>query len=964
MQIHTRYYTFQPCQMLVLTLLTLLIVLPARAQDQVSIEETQSLTMPELGLDVALGNGQLFTAGESLVRYLLDDSAKASSPVTIPLNGIANAITANDDFLFVGDLGTTMTVFDISDPDDITQLGSAATRGATLDIEAHGDLVFTTTDILAVTDAVEIFDIDDPANPALLSIYRPAAFAADLFIADSGTELLIATEEDLEIVDISDPDDPELLSRMALAGRGAMVTMMGTTVFVGSQHPEDPQTQATPGWFLEAFDVSDPTNPVLLGATGGDDGPIHALIRLGDEYLFASTPEGIQVLSFEAASGAFKQMLENEYTRVGLLPDTAPTAATWTFSDLFTGLPDGFFVIFTNACSELPDPFYGLTGLAAPGPFPRYEVKPMKTMSREMTAYLDPNASGTGLLNDPANPFATVQNGLDAGANTLFLASGTYNGDIVVPDSGDIGLGTWNGLAGDDMEVHVPGSEVTFNGNVSVTGPGSHLNLFAEFTVQGDLTVTNTNHPDTEAAEGIAFLDSTDAGGNTWVEGDVTFVDAGFVGTKLVVDGNVIMENGRFVGDLNVTGDVSLDDQEASSFTGGITFDGFQQQFIFEFEGDGGGPFTLSNLTLDQKAPDGEDGLAFVVMDTLGNEILAVDEQLNLNGGILDLGNNTLMLPISTDTLGLDVMRQVEPGEQSHVKGEVCTFVPAGTPNVGGMPSKDRFAFPVGSLGAYRSAAITFKPETPTITDATICITHFDEKPSGEAGFPLDPTNVAPTSTNHAITESAGFHSLVTSSVDLGPSLIVDLEFLGTGFGDFEDEEDIRLIRRQSGATTNFWSLVGPVDGYNNTTDANGEPVVSAKGVQGGFTSQATLSGTVIQGGFTSEGTLFTFGVAPPPTGTATDEAAAVPAAFELHGNYPNPFNPETTIGFAVPQASRVRLSVYDVLGREVAVLVDEQKAAGFYRVVFDAGDLASGTYFYQLTSNAVQQTRQLVLLK
>ena len=99
---------------------------------------------------------------------------------------------------------------------------------------------------------------------------------------------------------------------------------------------------------------------------------------------------------------------------------------------------------------------------------------------------------------------------------------------------------------------------------------------------------------------------------------------------------------------------------------------------------------------------------------------------------------------------------------------------------------------------------------------------------------------------------------------------------------------------------------------------------------------------------------------------TAIEQVSSgeVPSSFRLHENYPNPFNPETTIRYDVPQASPVRLAVYDLLGREVAVLVDEQKTAGSHTVVFDARDLASGLYLYQLTSNEVRQTRKLVLLK
>jgi hypothetical protein len=84
---------------------------------------------------------------------------------------------------------------------------------------------------------------------------------------------------------------------------------------------------------------------------------------------------------------------------------------------------------------------------------------------------------------------------------------------------------------------------------------------------------------------------------------------------------------------------------------------------------------------------------------------------------------------------------------------------------------------------------------------------------------------------------------------------------------------------------------------------------------------------------------------------TAVDDApAGVPPSFTLEQNYPNPFNPTTVISYQLPVVSSVRLAVYDLLGREVAVLVNERKAPGSYEVKFDGAGLASGVYFYRLS--------------
>ena len=89
-----------------------------------------------------------------------------------------------------------------------------------------------------------------------------------------------------------------------------------------------------------------------------------------------------------------------------------------------------------------------------------------------------------------------------------------------------------------------------------------------------------------------------------------------------------------------------------------------------------------------------------------------------------------------------------------------------------------------------------------------------------------------------------------------------------------------------------------------------------------------------------------------------------VPMHIKLMQNYPNPFNPTTTIEYSVPFASRVVLSVYDVLGRRVTTLVDSRKSPGRYMVTFDASNLATGVYFYRLSADGTVDTKKLMLIK
>jgi hypothetical protein len=89
-----------------------------------------------------------------------------------------------------------------------------------------------------------------------------------------------------------------------------------------------------------------------------------------------------------------------------------------------------------------------------------------------------------------------------------------------------------------------------------------------------------------------------------------------------------------------------------------------------------------------------------------------------------------------------------------------------------------------------------------------------------------------------------------------------------------------------------------------------------------------------------------------------------VPTVYELSQNYPNPFNPSTTIKYQIPKDGLVTLKVYDILGAEVATLVNEEKIAGKYETNFDASRLASGVYLYRLKVNDFVSVKKMMLLK
>ncbi len=151
---------------------------------------------------------------------------------------------------------------------------------------------------------------------------------------------------------------------------------------------------------------------------------------------------------------------------------------------------------------------------------------------------------------------------------------------------------------------------------------------------------------------------------------------------------------------------------------------------------------------------------------------------------------------------------------------------------------------------------------------------------------------------------------------------------------------------------------------YDNTSYTSYSPVfaTSVAGMTYGYYTDNSAGCTMTSGAVQSlrpNITLF-FN---PATGTG-GELGSVPKTFSMSQNYPNPFNPVTKINYGVPKQSLVAIKVYDILGREVATLVNDTKQPGYYTVDFDGSNFASGVYFYRITAGTFTDVKRFILLK
>lgn len=125
--------------------------------------------------------------------------------------------------------------------------------------------------------------------------------------------------------------------------------------------------------------------------------------------------------------------------------------------------------------------------------------------------------------------------------------------------------------------------------------------------------------------------------------------------------------------------------------------------------------------------------------------------------------------------------------------------------------------------------------------------------------------------------------------------------------------------------------------------------------------SAASQSG-IVPGILSVDDVQISFGIT---SAASTDlEEIQLPESFKLYDAYPNPFNPSTTIQFRIDKPGMVRLQVYNTLGNEVSVIVNEFRERGIYSEKFDAGSLASGIYYYRLTAGNHLETRKMLLIK
>jgi hypothetical protein len=164
-------------------------------------------------------------------------------------------------------------------------------------------------------------------------------------------------------------------------------------------------------------------------------------------------------------------------------------------------------------------------------------------------------------------------------------------------------------------------------------------------------------------------------------------------------------------------------------------------------------------------------------------------------------------------------------------------------------------------------------------------------------------------------------------------------------------------VERKKDKEQSEWEKIGFVEGSGNSNSPKQYSFIDENPVAGNL--QYRLKQIDTDGKFTYYGQIaevnFTL---------AGVNEKQIPTEYGLSQNYPNPFNPCTNIRFQISEFRFVSLKIYDVLGNEIAVLVNEEKEPGYYSVNFNASNFSSGMYIYKITAGSFTSAKKLMLLK
>ncbi|MBX7152636.1 T9SS type A sorting domain-containing protein [bacterium] len=633
--------------------------------------------------------------------------------------------------------------------------------------------------------------------------------------------------------------------------------------------------------------------------------------------------------------------------------------------------------------------------------------------------------TGTGFSTSGAQVFGATSNttissttvsadvkGSNFGNLTLSPSSGTLNWDANFQAQGNVTVTIATVVVNTDATPQT----ASIGGNLNANGGTFTLN---NGSADQDLTITGN----ISVAGGVLNLTTSSGSGNIGAtnlnisSGTFRMVNGGGGSPVLTLSGDYNQTNGTFTSisagtpTLNVAGNFTASGGTFTHTNGAFVFNGNSQQTI-------NSAATFNNLTFNNTRA----GMNPDDIDVLAN--LTVNGTLTLTDGIVDMNANIMILnaaAVSTvagstsfvngqmrrffsntannltfhtgkDTLYRPVTISGTVTGNPHIlvnQIEIGNFIPLTTGLSGALVKVSRirnwqvtytanggtFATPIVTLSYNNAGRQTTSDGVYPITGAAVATDVSIAHQPNQTGLWLDlEGNLVGTFTNGSSGTVASVNALafVSGQTDLftfgATNSDVSLPVELSQFEAYEMEKlgQVKLQWKTESEVDNAYWLVQRKKG-----NADFETIANIKG-QGSKTSATMYEFVDLE---IIAGDTLTYRLADVSyAGTITyheskDVAVSMPSKFELLQNYPNPFNPVTTIGYKLPQSTKVSISVYNVLGQKVRDLVREVKDAGTHRVVWDGRNdagvqVASGIYIYRLEAGQFRTTRKMFFIK
>ncbi len=858
--------------------------------------------------------------------------------------GDAQGVHVSGDYAFVADGSSGLQVIDIGNPASPALLGSYNTPGTALDVYVSGDYAF----VADGHPGLQVIDISNPASPVLLGSYDTPDAARGVYAAGDYAYVSAGGNSGLRVIDISNPASPTPLGSYSLPD-ARDVHVEGDHAFVAGY---------TNG--LQVIDTSNPASPVLLGSYN-TPGTALGVDVSGDYAFVADGSSGLQVID---TSNPASPVLLGSY-------NTSGSALGVDVSGDYAFVADGSSGLQVIDIGNPASPAL-LGSYSTPSSAEGVDVSGDYAFVADLT-------SGLQVI-DISNP---VSPALLGSYDTSGLAFGVdASGDYAFVADGDSGLHA--------IDISNPASPALLG---SYDTPSIALDVY----VSGDYAFVADGHPGLQVIDisnpaSLALLgsyDTPDAARGVYAAGDYAYVTAGGNSGLWVIQvfqGEVDPYNdvGRSLA-INASNDTIVKARLTATQTDSVVWElsvngGMSWQGI-EPDGSWNQPATrgadlMWRSTLTQAAPGVNPTVTHLEIDWLVEAALLdsiVDIPDDQGGWVRafftrsgrDFPDET-SLPIDDYGIwqrvdnpalltALSAMSISEPGKGASGEKPQLAGLPVithqGKTYIQSSPGLAASSFPPGTWELVLSVPAiqqdNYVARVPTVADSSgtgtnysvFVVTAHTTTPSiwyisePDSGYSLD--NIAP-----AVPE--GF--AVAYNTGSGNQLSWDPC----------PDEDFQYFCVYRSNDPDF--VPAPTDLVHNTTAANWtDPVYDGWNVYYKITACDFVGN---ESDPASAGTM-----------TAVTEPV-IPRSYALYQNVPNPFNPMTTIRYDVPAGGGdVTLRVYDVAGRLVRTLVDGTEGPGEKTVTWNGSNdrgqiVASGVYFYRMTSESFTKTRKMLLMK